>query len=394
MKSSFVFSILVLLLLCTFGNAQVRISGYLQSSLYSWENLKENQFWDYYQGFQFRIQPAASNAYLTTYFRLAHRGDPADWEEKFYNLYFHWNTPGKKFQFRLGRQFLYHGVLNGTMDGVLLNFKPSTRLNFKLVSGIPADLHRRLRVQKWNDAHLWGGYVAYRFNPQTRFDMSYIQKQRHGKTVWHLVGAGLSGKFHQTVFYQALLDYNIEKSDYQGFRGRLTYYYRKWLFSAEINSQRPRIYEDSYFRIFDVSAFNQFRTAIGYRFKKFQVGIQYLYTIYEESNNNSNIILTVDSPWGTVGLVYQNGFGGDNIGIYGNVRYDLIRGVTFFANSSYYNYQRHTISISEDATSFSAGFLFKPFRILQARAEVQQSINSFYKNDVRGLFQINYFFNY
>jgi len=393
MKPSPFFSILFLFLLFTFGRAQVRVSGYLQSSLYSWENLEENQFRDYYQGFQLRVQPVGSNVYLSTYFRLAHRGQPADWEERFYNFYLHWNSPHKGLQIRLGRQFLYAGVINGTVDGLLLNFRPSNKVRFKILGGIPADFQRRLKIRNWDDASMWGGYLTYRVGQQAKLEASYVRKSRAGNLVWHLLGTGLSGKINRNFYYQALLDYNLEKKDYQGFRGRLSYYYNKWLFSTEFNSQRPRIYEDSYFIIFNVGAYNQIRTAINYQFKKYQVGVQYLFTIYPENENNSDVILTLDSPWGTVGLVYQTGFGGDNIGVYGNVRYAVFRGVTLFANSSYYNYQRHTIAISEDATSFSGGFSFQPVRSLRIRTEVQQSINSFYKNDLRGLFQINYFFN-
>lgn len=59
---------------------------------------------------------------------------------------------------------------------------------------------------------------------------------------------------------------------------------------------------------------------------------------------------------------------------------------------SYNNYQRHLVEISEDAIAFSGGVDFRPWEFLSLMADVEQSSNSFYDNDVRGLFRMLYWF--
>ncbi|MFZ0390142.1 MAG: hypothetical protein WAN36_06745, partial [Calditrichia bacterium] len=123
MKQLISFS-LVLLLAISFvltANAQVRVNGFLQSAGYGWENASENQQWDFYQSLRLRITPEQyQQLYLNTFLRGDYRGDPAEWNEKIYNLYLNWKVlPQAKL--RVGRQFTYYGVINGTVDGALLS---------------------------------------------------------------------------------------------------------------------------------------------------------------------------------------------------------------------------------------------------------------------------------
>ena len=388
-KTFWVLPILLFLLCPLFS--QIRLSGSLQSSLYSFETAENEQRGDFYQGLQLRLLPENyRNLYLNTYLRVAKKGD-ADWEEKVYNLYIHWNSPRKQVQIRLGRQFLYRGVINGTLDGLQLSLRPVQNMNIKFFAGIEAPYQRDLRVVG-SDSNAFGAYVSYRFPDKVKVDLSYFQRQRDGNTIWQLLGIGLNGKFKNDVYYQIQIDHNLKATQLQGVRSRLTYYYKRWSFTGEFNHQKPRILEDSYFWIFELEAYNQLRGGITYQIKSYQVGFQYLFTAYSEDQTNQGIV-TIGNRWGLVGLVLQNGFGGDNVGIYGDIRYEVLPGLTVKFFSSYYNYQRHTIEIGEEATALSGGLIYRPFRFLALHAELQESRNSFYENDVRGLFRVNYFFN-
>lgn len=375
--------------------SQVKYSGSLRSSFYAFETLtdtSEIQQLNYYQGLQLRLAPENnSNIYLSTYLRVAKRGDE-DWEEKVYNLYADWKAANKPVSLRLGRQFVYHGVMNGTVDAILLSGSPYKNWNLKLLGGLAAPTTREFDVLKWDEGNVLGAYVSYRFPWESKFDLSYFQRNRNEETVWQLVGAGLSGKFRENIYYQAQLDHNLNTDEIQGMRYRLNYLYQKWTLSAEYNSQRPRVYEDSYFQIFKLDAYNQFRGGVTYNLKQYQLGIQYLFTSMEYDETNQ-VILTAGIPWGMIGVVYQDGFGGKNTGVYGELSYDIIKQVTARVYSSYYSYERQTTVISEDATSFSGGLDYRPFKSLSVQADVQQSINSIYNDDIRGLFRLNYFFN-
>jgi hypothetical protein len=176
-------------------------------------------------------------------------------------------------------------------------------------------------------------------------------------------------------------------------RFRLNYLLTKWNLFAEYNSQRPKIYEDSFFQIFEQTAFNQIRAGGGYQIGNYNIGLHDVYTMYEENESTNQIHATVSGTYGMIGLLYQSGYGGDNTGVYGAIRYSVLNNLILHVRSSYYQYERQTTAISEDATAVSGGITYKLSSSWQVKAEVQERINSYYNNDVRGLFRIRYAFN-
>jgi hypothetical protein len=393
-KKIVLLALFLLLTISIKSESQVRFTGSLQSSLFSWETINETQLLDYYQGLQFKITPANySNLSFSSYMRFAHRGDPSDWDDRLYNLAVNWKDNSNRYQFKLGRQFVYHGVMNGTVDGLLVSAKPSKDINIKFLGGLAATQNRSFGLREMDEANVFGGYLSYRLPFKSKIDVSYFQRSKDGNYIWQVAGGALNGKIKDDLYYNAQLDYNLQTSEIQTMRYRLSYYLSQWSFYAEYNNQKPRIFEDSYFKIFENEAYSQIRGGATYQFNQFQFGLQYLLTSYEEDSNNE-LHFTFGSNWGMVGLIYQDGFGGDNLGVYGDVRYPIIKNLFLRLYGSYYNYQRHTIEISENATSFSAGFQYNLTKSFQIRAEVQESINSYFKNDTRGLFRLNYFFNY
>jgi len=117
--------------------AQVKFSGMTQSSIYTWENFDEAQLIDYYQHINARVSlESYRDLYVKTYFRFGRTGDPAEWNERVYNAYLNFLSPCRKWDARLGRQFVYSGVMNGTVDGIMLNMRPIKHLLVKLLAGM------------------------------------------------------------------------------------------------------------------------------------------------------------------------------------------------------------------------------------------------------------------
>lgn len=393
MKLKSIIIIFILYGLTSTIHAQIRIKGSVQSSLYSWENLAQNQQWDFYQGLNLRVSSTNHpNVYLQTYMRVSQRGDPSEWDERLYNTYLNFRSQNRKFEARIGRQFLYSGVINGTVDGIQATVRPNNDISFKVVVGTDAPLDRSFEIQDWDNGTVLGGYLSVKFK-QSNLDLSYFQRSRFDDTVWQLLGAALNGKLNQNFYYQSRLDYNLEKSTYQGMRYRVTYLDDNWSISGEFNSQKPRVYEDSFFNIFELRAFNQFRFGVTRQFGSYNLGVQNILTDYY-NDKNYELILTTGTRWGTIGVIAQNGFGGNNTGLYGEIHYDIVHNLTFKARSSYHKYERRSIQISEDEKSFMAGLSYRPIKELKVQAELQESQNSYFDNDLRGLFRLNYSFNH
>jgi len=394
--------LLVVLFFTSSVFSQVNVKGWWQSNLYIWENASENQQYDFYQGLQFRVAPQNNpDLYFNTFLRVAYQGDPADWEERIYNLYLNWNI-NQNYRFRIGRQFLYWGVINGTMDAVQFSGRFLPKLQFHGVIGLDAPFDRALEVRDWDKGNLMGGYLSYQLPGRNSIEVSYFQKQRESELYWQQIGTTILGFLNNRLNYYLRLDYNLLSKDYQTLRGRLTYYIDRWSLSAEYNSQRPRIYEDSFFSIFKVNSHNQIRGSVNYRLNDYDFGVHLLHTVYDvhevyilfKDNNDLRFVGSVSHrKYGSFGLIAQTGTGGENIGYFANLHYEFLPGLTAKFYNSYYNYERATTNISQDALAFMAGLGYRLKKRLILEGELQQSSNNLYKNDLRGLVRLTYLFN-
>lgn len=376
------------------ASAQIQVDGQLYSDLYAFEDASESQRVDFYPGVMLRLRPEGyRNLQFKGNFRLARRGDPADWSERVYNGYADWRADGGVVQARLGRQFLYQGVINGSVDGMSLALRPTDGVDLKVVGGVSAPYDRSLDIKSWDEGGLLGAYVSARVAPEAKVEASYVQQRRAEQVAWEQVGGALNGVLAGAVYYQAQLDYNLKASTVQGMRYRATYAPDgPWQVFAEYNAQRPRIFEDSYFNIFELEGFQQLRGGLSRTLGPYQVGVEGFHTIYEEEETTDEVMVRLGSSWGAIGVVYQTGYGGDNFGLYADVRYPVGDDLTLRLHSSHYSYQRRSIAISEEATAVSGGIEYRPIRDLRLLAEVQQSLNTYYSNDVRGLLRLTYLF--
>ncbi len=375
-------------------SAQINIQGNLSSSLYSFESSDKKDNFDFYQGINFKITPTTNpDIYFKSNMRLIRYSNPSQWTNKVYNSHIGWRTPWMRTELRLGRQFIYSGVINGTIDALFLSVSPIKKLNLKIVGGVVAPLDRKAELIQWNDGNVLGGYASYHFNSAFKSDLSYFQKTRRDNLYWQQVGTSLSGKFNQ-FFYRFKYDHNLLTSQYQAIRTNLTYYLNLWSFSAEFNSQKPRVYEDSFFSIFKIKAHNQVRVAATRNIAQYQIGLQLINTRFDEGEISNQLISTFSNKWGVIGLIYQNGYAGDNTGIYAKINYQILSNLKLNIYSSHYKYERQSVQISEAATAFSSGLQYNLLKTLRLGFQVQESVNSVYESDLRGLFRLNYSFKY
>lgn len=372
----------------------MNISGNLSSSMYSYESKGDKSNLDFYQGVNFRISPQNNpNFYFQNNLSFIKRSEPSEWDNKLYSSYFGWNIPENHLQFKLGRQFLYSGVITGTMDALVVSASPLKQMNFKVVGGLVTPFDRAFEFTKWSDGNILGAYTSYRFNSALKTDVSYVQKTRDDEIYWQQAGAVFSGSF-TNLFYYLKYEHNLLTSEYQTYKANVSYNLEDWFVSAEYSSQKPRIYEDSFFSLFKINKNDQIRFALTRKVNDYKLGLQFINTSYPKNENTQQILTTISNNWGIIGLVYQVGYGGDNLGIYAEIDYKLLSNLNFNLYSSHYKYERQSVQIEEQATSFSTGLQYSPYTFLRVDLQVQETVNSFYKSDFRGFLRLNYSFNY
>ncbi|MCK5075025.1 MAG: hypothetical protein KAR38_01560, partial [Calditrichia bacterium] len=153
----------------------------------------------------------------------------------------------------------------------------------------------------------------------------------------------------------------------------------------------PMVYEFSYFNVFDIKAYNQVRSSLGYNWKSYLLQLNHIITTFEDENSHEMVFL-ISKRRNSLGIIYNNGFTGNNFGVYGQILYPLWKNLSLRLYGNYYNYERYMIDISEHATAFSAGIQYRMGNSY-IRAEIQEAGNNLMKNDWRGFFQYIYSFN-
>jgi hypothetical protein len=290
------------------------------------------------------------------------------------------------------------------VDAVELSGTFFGNLRAAALVGTEAPYERPLKIRNWDNGNVMGGFLSYRLPWQNSLEVSYYQKQRFSELYWQLLGTTFHGYLGNNLNYYFRYDHNILSSNYQEMTGRLTYYQPKWSVGVEYNSLKPRIYEDSFFNIFEVNPHNQIRSIFDYRFSnQFSASLQWLHTVFnpveyyilfKDTDDDRIIASLAHRRFGAFGIIYQTGYGGENLGYYADIRYEFIQNWTARLFNSFYKYERAFTSISQDALAFSVGVQYRLQTRLLIDAEIQQQANGYFKNDYRGLFRLTYLFQY
>lgn len=355
---------------------------------------------DAYQGLQLRVRPSDALDFRT-HFRFARRYDRLsegyEWDEKVYQGYADARLAGRTLVARLGRQFMYRGAVNGTFDALSVRFQPKGGWDLQAMAGVAAPVARNLDFLSWDEGGSLGFYAGKAIGSALRANVSYFQRRRSGATAWNLAGGGLSLRLAPDAFLQSEIDYNIEQEAVQRFRGRAWYEAGRFIFSGEVGLQKPQIYQDSFFSIFELEGYRQARGGVAYKLGSVRLGYEFIGTAFDdvdeaggESETSGESLVTLSNKFGTVGVVYQGGYGGDRLDLYADARIEVTDALTFALRASRLEYQRRSIALDEDATAFSAGVTYRSAFPLWFQVEAQRSHNSRFDQDTRLFIRAGY----
>ncbi|MDX1741160.1 MAG: hypothetical protein R3178_07695, partial [Rhodothermales bacterium] len=197
------------------ARGQIQFDGRMHSYFYSYEATTGDQRGDFYQGLRFRTWlKEAPQLQLRSYLRVARRGDPVDWEARWYHGFLNWK-PDRRVDLRLGRQFLYDGVINGTSDAFSVSASPIREVRVRLVAGLETPRDRAFEFLSKDDGYMLGAYASGRMARQAKLSVSYFQRNRLEAKVWEVAGAALTGELVDGLTYLAQFDYNMQDEEYQ-----------------------------------------------------------------------------------------------------------------------------------------------------------------------------------
>lgn len=293
--------------------------------------------------------------------------------------------------FELGRQFLYPGVLLGSLDGLNLILKPWKYLNWQIYGGVESHLLRAFKIYEPDEATVFGSRIKLNHLLNTNWHLIYLQKIYHSKTQWQIVGLNLANYSlpNLTVLLQSHYDL-VNSRLHRLYLSARYRFNRKLMFSGYVKQQYPQVYNTSYFEIFEVEKYLLAGFNAAYQLSnRFNVTAMVQGVQLDEGYGN-RFIVTLGDANGSLGLIYETGDLGNQLGLLMDYRYEILHNLmaTISVDFSRYRFEKRFDYDSQIANALGLSYRFS--RHWNARLEYQWLTNTNFKYDQRILNHINF----
>jgi len=377
------------------SNISTYFNSYQTQDLYTEE---KTSYFRAYQSFRFDLkQIGTKNLSFHTYFRsttdFIHKNS-TDPTTKIYNAYIDWKNIKKVLNLRLGRQFLYVGVGNATMDGLRLDFKPKKKVQLTGYIGFQLPKDRWTKVDTWEKSHIFGGELATTYLKNTRLAISYVQKKREEAFEKYFIGINAT-HFYKKLHLFSRFYYDLVYERVQNFtlRGSGSGLLDKLYLSFEYQFRQPSIYSNSVFSVFKQESYSIFRFSGAYQpIKSFKFSSEYDLTLYK-SDNSIRTRFGIEYAFIALGVNFRRGYGGESNGVYGRIIHSFRRNLVFSASTDYGKYK-----LDEEQESKNESFIlasrveWEPLKNFKLALEVQDVRNKVKSYDLRMVGRVSYKF--
>jgi hypothetical protein len=365
-------------------------------------------FHTYLQGFNDFAGPLSNNPML-----------------RLYNLYFKWANIGDMIDVSLGRQAIFAGVGNGTVDGGLASLKfLDSRVKLTGYYGaLPADRYEARLIDNTDKNYMAGGQLSASPLDFAQFSVSYMQKKIKPETYFGIrrdslfnpytveikptataeeyVSGDVSLEYKDLVSGYLRYDYDLLLSK----NSRIQFFTRVKPFQSldvkvlqplsltgEYLQREPRLLFNSIFSVFAFNTLKEYDVGAEYAIgSEWQVFAKYGDVAYNDGDSHQ-MTLGVNGNHVSFSVTRDDGKGGELSAA------SLSVGGPFLENKltptvmiSYAHYKLSEYSNSlEDALSLSFGAVYRPIRVLSVDAQAQLIYNKIYNNDLRLFIRVSY----
>jgi len=305
------------------------------------------------------------------------------------------NLFGGWFDFQFGRFFYHPGITFGSLDGAEIKFKPTQAFHIQLYGGVETNLRRAYKVNGFNDATVYGGALKYYDFLNSNWQLSYLEKLRQKETQWQVFGFNFSNYSLRSWKFLLKTHYDIVNSRLHGLYFSTRYSPGKsWHFNLNLKQQHPQIYADSYFnnpeKFGEWEMYRQAAFGGTYNFSdEYSLSATYQMLMLEEGDGQ-RIIASLNNLNGSLGLVYERGDLGDQLGFLINYGYEFLPGFIGSLSIDYSRYRFSEIYDYENQFGNALRLTYKFAGHWQIDTEYQLLTNIFKETDHRFLNHINY----
>jgi hypothetical protein len=293
--------------------------------------------------------------------------------------------------FEVGRQFLHPGIPFGSLDGLNLLLRPLSKLEWQVFGGIESHLQRSFKLYELDDATVFGSAVKYRDFYKSDIQLAYLHKRSRDVDQWQIAGLNISNRYFDPVCFLVQAHYDLVNERFHRlyFSTRYTATDDLHLF-LRLKQQYPQIYGDSFFRIFELNAYRQAGVGANYSLSdNYAVGANYNLIQLEEGSGH-RIVADISNRNGSIGIVYETGDLGDQLGLLFDYGYEIIPDLIASLSIDYSRYRFEEIYDYESQLANALRVTYNFTRHLRADLEYQWLNNRFKDSDQRLLNHIHY----
>lgn len=337
---------------------------------------------------------------------------------RFYNFYLKYSNLLDKIDLSLGRQFVFAGVGNGTIDGGITTVRLlDSHLRILGYYGSLPSLKQKLEMigdQKNNN--MFGGQLIGVPNEYIRFSLSYMHENQEQNAYWAKRAYDSTYNVHDveitpTASAEELssMDINVDyrfisayaRSDYNINLDKIS---RIQLFTrfkvneplsltGEFTHRDPRLSYNSIFWVFAFNTISEYEVGAEYALcKDWQIFGKYGSVSYGDDNSN-RVTIGSSTKYTSASVSWNTGYGGNLAALSLDAGYPLMENkVTPTIMLGYAHYKLSSEAQMTDAFSAALGTVYRPVPVFSLDIQVQWIQNKINSNDVRLYLRGSYYF--
>jgi hypothetical protein len=342
-----------------------------------------------------------------------------------YNLYFKVSNIGQLADVSLGRQAVFAGVGNGTIDGGLASIKfLDSRLRVVGYYGaLPSERYKMAMINNAGDNYMTGGQLVASPADFAQISVSYMQKHLRPETYIGIRRDSLFNPYPIEIKPSAAAeeylsgDVSLEYKDVVSGYGRYDYDLlseknsRMQVFArvkpfgslnvkaleplsltGEYIQRDPRLLYNSIFTVFTFNSLKEYEMGAEYAIgSHWQVFAKYGAVSYNDATQNQ-ITVGANGEHVSVSVTRDNGDGGELSAASLNLGYPLLENKltpTLLLGYAHYKLSEYSSKL-DDALSVAVGAVYRPSRVFSVDAQAQWIQNKIYSSDMRFFVRVNY----
>jgi len=341
MKRSILY-LFVFLFPCLLAAQGLRFHGTVRNSVYALEEQQAvNRFYQYA-----RLNLTSSNRHFAVHSSLrAHQSSVGNLAnaDRFKLYSFHVDGRdllNRKLDFSIGRMFLHPGTTLGGLDGAQVNYDFSKHYSVLLYAGAESNNLRSFDIGA-NEHMVSGGTVEIKNYMKSKVQFLYLRKADDREVFWNITGLNVSTAPLANTMLKVQAHYDLENERmHRSLVSLRNTWSDKLMTSLQFKAQHPQVYANSYYTIFTPQAYQRYRIAAAYEFLPgYHLEGLYQHVDFEDESADQ-IYLTVGSSFGSCGVVMEQGYSGQQIGVMLDLYYEIMKNLMA---SVYVDYSKYRV---------------------------------------------------